>query len=619
MLFSKEAVMKKMTRRESILTLASALTTGGLTAKAASQVISGPGKTPPGAPVPPAGSKPASQAGTASQTDQSFQGFVDRYFDGFFHFNPPQATSAGIHQYDAELPAYSSADIQAEIARNRRALDELGKIPSDALSPDNQFDARLLGSLIQGRLLDLTQIRRWAKDPNFYNDISSRALFVLIERDFAPLDDRLKSLIARAERIPEVLNNARANLFDPPGVYTSVAIEQVQAQIGFLQNSLSQAVAGATSGSLKAEFNTVNQQLIAAYNQFLTYLKNALSAQSQGQFAIGAENFRKKLLYDEMVDIPVEQLLKIGQSELRRTQSLFTQTAQIIDSTKSPLEVFRGLAQEHPGANQILNDAQSVLDGLRQFVLTHEIVTIPPAPIPQVKQTPPFMQALTFVSVDPPGPLEQHSIQSFYYVTLPNPGWNQAQTEQLLQFFNAYAVRIISIHEVYPGHYVQFLCLKLAPSKARKLEPSLKMVGTNCDGWAHYCEEMMLEQGYGEGDPKLLLAQFQASLVRLCRYIVAIRMHTGSMTVDEAANFFQSEAYMEPANAQREAVRGTFDPSYLDDALGKLEIMKLREDYKQKLGEKFNLGEFHDRFLSFGIAPIKMIREQMLEDNSPVL
>ncbi|HUZ45655.1 MAG TPA: DUF885 domain-containing protein [Terriglobia bacterium] len=611
--------MKKMTRRESILTLASALATGGIAAKAASQVASGSGKTPAGASVPSAATKPANQTSAPSQADKAFQGFVDRYFDGFFHFNPVRATSAGIHKYDAELPAYSGPDIQAEIARNRRALDQLGKIPNGALSPDNQFDAELLGSLVQGHLLDLTNIRMWAKDPNFYNDIASRALFVLIERDFAPLDGRLKSLIARAQRIPAILNSARANLFDPPAVYTGVAIEQVQAQIGFLQNSLPQAVAGASSGALKTEFNTVNQQLIAAYHQFLNYLKDTLSAQSHGGFAIGAENFRKKLLYDEMVDIPVEQLLKTGQSELRRIQSLFTQTAQIIDSTKSPLQVLQGLAQEQLKRNQVLRNAQSVVGNLRQFVMTHEIATIPPAPIPQVKEAPPFMQAITLASVDAPGPFEQHSIQSFYYLTLPGPGMNQAQAEQLLPFFNGYAVQIVSIRKVYPGHYVQWLYLEHATSKARKLEPSLKIVGSNSDGWAHYCEEMMLEQGYGEGDPNLLVTQFQASLVRLCRYIAAIRMHTQGMSVDDAASFFQREAYMEPAPAQREAIRGAFDPGYLDGALGKLEIRKLREDLKQRLGEKFNLREFHDTFLSFGIAPVKMIREQMLQDNSPVL
>ncbi|MCL5006404.1 MAG: DUF885 domain-containing protein [Acidobacteria bacterium] len=611
--------MDKMTRREAILALTSALATGGATAKAALQTVSGAGQTPPGAPAPPAGVKPASQPGPPSQADQAFRGFVSHYFDGFFHFNPARATKAGIHQYDAQLPAYSSADIRAEIARNQRALTELGKIPNDALSANNQFDARLLGSLIQGHLLDLASIRMWAKNPNFYNDIASESLFALVERDFAPLDDRLKSLISRAERIPDVLNSARANVVNPPSVYTAVAIEQVQAQISYIQNALPQVVAGATSGSLKTEFNTVNQQLVTAYNQFLNYLKNVLTPQSQGAFAIGAGNFSKKLLYDEMVDTPADQLLKIGQSELQRNQSLFAQTAQVIDKTKSPQEILQSMAQEHPAANQVLSDAQSVVDSQRQFVLTHEIVTVAPAPIPQVKEAPAFMEAKTLACLDTPGPLEQHSIQSFYYLTLPNSGWNQAQKEQLVQLLDTYATQIISLREAYPGHYVQFLWLKSAPPKARKLEPSLKVVETNWEGWAHYCEEMMLEQGYGEGDPKLLLAQLQAALVRLCRYIAAIRMHTGGMTVDEAASLFQSQAYLDPASAQREAIRGALDPGYLSAALGKLEIMKLREDSNQNLGEKFNLRQFHNQFLGFGIAPVKMIREQIMGDNSPVL
>jgi len=229
------------------------------------------------------------------------------------------------------------------------------------------------------------------------------------------------------------------------------------------------------------------------------------------------------------------------------------------------------------------------------------------------------MQALALASMDAPGPLEQHSIQSFLYLNLPGAGSNQARQEQLLQFFNPYALQIVSIHQVYPGHYSQFLWVKEAGTKARKLEPFLKKVGSNLEGWAHYCEEMMLEQGYGEGDPRLLLAQFQASLVQLCRLIVAIRMHTRGMTLGEATVFFQTNAYMEPASAQREAVRGALKPGCLAGALGKLEIMKLRDDLKQKLDAKFSLRDFHNRFLSFGIAPIKMIREQMLGDQSPIL
>ena len=608
-----------MTRRESILAMASAIAAGGTALKASGQTTPGSAKAPTQGPASEQGSGTASQTAKPSTSDQDFQKFVDDYFDGFFQFDPPSATSAGIHKYDGMLPAYSQTDLQSEIARNQMALRSLARIPTDGLSENNLMDATVLESLINGRLLDLANIRMWAKNPGFYNTQAATALFSLMERDFAPVDDRLESLIARERHVPDVLSSARTNVVNPPAVYTKVAIEAVQAQIDFLQNALPQAVAGAQSLALKTEFAKVNQNAITAYQQFLDYLQQGLSPQSGGDFALGRENFQKKLQFDEMVDLPIKDLLKIGREEMKRVQSLFTQAANIIDSTKSPLEVLQSITQGAPAADQVIGDVQSVLNNLRQFVLTHEIVTIPPAPIPQVKETPSFMRALTFASMDTPGPLEEHSIQSFFYVTLPDSSWNAEQTRQLLQFFNQYSSRIIAIHEVYPGHYVQFLWLKQAPTRARKLEPSMNGMGTNVEGWAHYCEEMMLEQGYGEGNPSLLLVQLQAALIRLCRYIAAVKMHTQGMTVEQATLLFQQQAYMNPANAEREATRGTFDPTYISYTLGKLEIMKLREDYKKMLGDKFNLKAFHDQFLSYGIVPIKLIREQMLRDKTPVL
>ncbi|HEV2248290.1 MAG TPA: DUF885 domain-containing protein [Terriglobia bacterium] len=604
--------MKRMTRRESILTMASALAAGGAALEASAQITPGPAIASPTEAV-------GAQAEQPSASDQAFEKFVDEYFDGYFHFNPASATSAGIHKYDSELPAYSQADIHSEISRNQTALGELQRITSDGLSANNQLDATVLGSLINGRLLELADIRAWAKDPRFYNTQAGYALYTLIERGFAPLDDRLKSLIVRERRIPDILNSARTNVVNPPAVYTKVAIEEVQAEIDFLQHVLPQTVAGAQSLALKAEFVQVNQTAVAAYQQFLEYLQTGLTPRSQGNFALGLENFQKKLLYDEMVDIPVRDLMKIGNHELRRMQSLFLQTTKIIDSTKTPLQVLQSIKQNAPAADQVVRETQSVLDNLKQFLLTHEIVTIPSAPIPQVAETPPFMRALTFASMDTPGPFEDHSMQSFFYVTLPNPSWDEQHKQQLLRFFNRYSTRIVAIHEVYPGHYVQFLWLKQAPTKARKLESTMNGMATNVEGWAHYCEEMMLEQGYGEGDPSLLLMQIQGSLVRVCRYLAAIQLHTQGMTVDQASNLFQQDAYMEPANAEREALRGTFDSTYLAYTLGKLEIMKLREDYHSKLGDKFNLEAFHDQFLSYGIVPVKMIREQMLQDGTPVL
>ncbi len=599
--------------------LASAFAAGGTAIKAAAQATSNSAKTPA------TGSSPAQAAGPESQTPQpsasdvAFQKFVDEYFAGFFKFHPARATRAGIHKYDGQLPAYSQSDVQREIARNQRALRNLAKIPNGKLSALNQFDATVLESLINGHLLDLTNIRMWAKNPNFYNTLAGDALFTLIERDFAPIDERLQSLIARESQIPEILNSAQTNVVNPPAIYTTVAIEGVQSQIAFLQNALPQAVAGAQSVGLKTEFAKVNQSAVSAYQQFLSYLQTNLTPRSQVNVAMGAQKLQMKLLYDEMGDMPLADLLKIGQDEMQRVQSLFTQAANIIDATKPPSQVLQSVRQNHPAAAQIFGDTQSDLANLRQFVITHEIVTVPPAPIPQVMGMPSFRRDLTLALINAPGPFEQHSIQSFFYVTLPGASWNQARASQLLEFLNLYELRLMSIHESYPGRYVQLLWLNQAPSKARKLEPFLKPVATNSDGWAHYCEEMMLEQGYGEGDPSLLLVQLQASLIRLCRYIAGIQMHTQGMTVEEAANLFQAQAYMDPANAQREATREALDPTDLAYTLGKLEIMKLRGDYKKKMGDKFNLKAFHDQFLSYGIVPIKMIREQMLQDQTPVL
>ncbi len=555
--------------------------------------------------------------------DAVFAAFADRFFDGYFHFNPPRATHAGLHQYDAELPAYSRREIEAEIARSKAALTELAAIPRSALSRDNRFDARLLESSIRGHLLDLEQVRMWEKNPDFYNGVVGRALFVLVQRDFAPLNERLKSLVAREQRIPEILASARENLTNPPAVYTRIAIRQVQSEIHFLKEELPRAVEGATDAPLKAEFGRANQRAIEEYEKFLAYLDTILAPRSQGTFAIGEANFRKKLLYDEMVDIPLERLLRIGERALRRTQADFHETAALIDPAKPPAEVLAELARDHPDADHVIPEAQAVLDGLRKFIESHRIATLLSRQDPRVVETPAFMRVLTFASMDTPGPFEENSSEAFYNVTLPERDWTDARKEEHLRGFNRYSLQVTSIHEVFPGHYTQSLWLERAPTKTRKLASTLHEpwgeIGSNSEGWAHYAEQMMLEQGYGEGDPRLLLFQLEAALLRICRYIVGIRMHARGMSLEEGIEFFKSQGYLEQARAEQEALRGTSDPTYLVYTLGKLQILQLREDYKKKLGDSFNLQEFHDRFLSYGSPPIKLVREEMLGYPSPTL
>ena len=547
--------------------------------------------------------------------DQVFTGFVDRYLDGLFHFAPARATEAGLHAYDAELPAYSRREVAAEIARAKRALAELAGIPKESLAHENRLDALLLENSIRAHLLDLENIRMWERDPDFYNGVISRALFLLVQRDFAPLDERLRSLIARERRVPEIFRSARANLANPPAIYTKIATLQVASEIRFLRDDLPRAITGARDAALKAEFAQVNQRAIEEYGKFLEYLKTDLASRSKGSFALGAANYRKKLLYEEMVDLPLDRLLEIGEKALRQTQDCFKATAALIDSEKPPAAVIAQLSQDHPDAERLLAETQAGLEDLRNFVTSHRIVTIPSAENPRVVETPAFMRALTFASMDSPGAFEETSTEAFYNVTLPERDWSDTQREQHLRAFGRNGIRVTSIHEVFPGHYTQFLWVKRAPTKVRKLLGA----DTNAEGWAHYAEQMMLEEGYGEGDPKLLLSQLHEALLRLCRYIVGLRMHTRGMTLEEGIAFFEREGWQERANAEREAMRGTSDPTYLVYTLGKLQLLKLREDYQKKVGDRFNLREFHDRFLSFGYPPIKLIREEMLGDDSPTL
>jgi len=564
---------------------------------------------------PPMGASSEPTPPTKPSADQAFAALVDKYFDGFYHLHPASATRQGFHQYDAELPNYSRRVVEAEIARTKACLADLDRIPRNSLNKESRFDAHLLEGSMRGRLLDLDQIRLWEKDPNFYNGAISFALFVLIQRDFAPVDERLRSLIARERRVPEILRNARANVSNPPATYTTISVQQVQSEIEFLKNDLPQAVAGARDAKLAAQFQQVNQQTIKAYEEFLDYLKTDLAPRSHGVFAIGEENYRKKLLYDEMVDTPIDQLIELGARELRKTQAAFQTTAALIDPAKPATEVLQVLSRDHPDSAHMISDSQAVLTSLRDFVVSHRIATIPSPENPRVVETPPFMRALTFASMDTPGAFETASTQAFYNVTLPDPNWTDEQKEQHLRFSNRYDIPGTSLHEVFPGHYTQFLWVKKAPTKVRKL------VGcsSNAEGWAHYAEQMMLEEGYGEGDPKLLLSQLHAALMRLCRYIVGLRMHTRGMTLEEGVAFFEKEGYMEHVNAEREAMRGTADPTYLVYTLGKLQILKLREDYRKKVGDRFNLQEFHERFLGFGYPPVKLIREEILGDDSPTL
>ena len=558
---------------------------------------------------------------------QQFEKVSNDYFDQvYFHYSPTSGTQVGYHQYDTQLEDYSRKNIDAEIAALKSIEKRIEAIHPNAAAADfvPRSDREIMLSNIRSTLLTLETIRPWEKNADNYSGTCANGAFVLMERKFATPDERLRSLIAREKQMPVVLTEARVNLKNPPRVFTEIAIEQLPDIITFFEHDVPLAFADAKDPALKAEFAQTNAAVVAALNSYLAWLKTDLLPQSNGDFRIGAETFSKKLQYDEMVDFPLDKLLEIGWADLRKNQAHFNEVAKELEPDKTPIAVLEELGENHPAPDQLLNSFRATFDGLIGFIRAHHIVTIPSDVRPIVEETPPFMRATTFASMDTPGPYESHATEAYFNVTLPDPSMTPAQVEGYMHSFNIGTVISTAVHEAYPGHYIQFLWLPQAPSRVRKL------LGANTDveGWAHYTEQMMLDEGYGqpgagakdEREAKFLrLGQLQDALLRNARFIVGIEMHTGKMSFDEAVAFFQKEGYQSKETAMVETKRGTSDPTYLYYTLGKLEIMKLREDLKKKQGAAFSLEEFHNNFLRQGFPPIKIVREALLGDDSPAL
>jgi uncharacterized protein (DUF885 family) len=557
----------------------------------------------------------ASPTQVVMSTTDSFSALVDSYFDEYFNQNPSHGTYLGLHQYDHQIEDYSLKGIEADITQAKSYLERFEKIGTTGLSASEAEDRELLLNHLHGRLLEAEKIRSWEKNPDIYSSGASESVYTLISRNFAPAKERLKAVIAREKQIPAIFQAAQANLNNPPRIFTEVAIEQVPDIIDFFENTVPAAFAEVKDPVLLAQFKTSNQAVIQALHAYLIWLKQDLLPKSKGDFRIGADNYRQKLLYDEMVDLPLPRLLEIGMADLRKNQAHFKAVAAQLDPSRSAEQILADLGKDHPAPDKLLQSFRDVLGGLKGFIESHKIITIPSPVLPRIEETPSFMRALTFASMDTPGPFEYNAKEAYFNVTLPDPTWKTSEIEEYMAGFNHAVIISTAIHEAYPGHYIQFLWAKQAPSKVRQILDA----STNSEGWAHYCEQMMLDEGYGNGDLKLRLGQLQDALLRNARYIVGIQMHTGKMSFEEGVDFFVKEGYQSRTNALLETRRGTSDPTYLYYTLGKLQIQKLRQDYQALKGKDFSLQAFHDRFIQQGLSPIKLIRKQMLGNDSPVL
>jgi uncharacterized protein (DUF885 family) len=554
-------------------------------------------------------------APAAGSGEAAFRALAANILEDRFRRHPSGATDLGIHKYDAVMDDGSQGAIAEEIAALGEFRAKLTAIDPATLTLDGQLDREQLIRAMDAGILADGVIKQWTKDPDVYSAGVTNAAYVIMKRNYAPAADRLKWLIEREKTMPAFLDEGRRNLSAPANIFTRIAIEQIDGNIAFFKNDVPAAFAGINDRALLAEFAKTNGAVMTALASYKKYLQQDVLPKSTGSFALGSETYSKALAANEMVDLPLDELSKIAEANRQQNEAAFQAAARLVDPARPsrPADaVLASIETEHPPVGALLKSSQDSLDAIRQFIVDRHIITIPPSDPATVKETPPFMRSTTSASMDTPGPFETAKLAAFYNMTLPDPRGSAAAQEDYMKSWYYAELANVSVHEVYPGHYIQFLYAKSFPSDVRKVYGA----STNSEGWAHYAEQMMIDEGFHAGDPKYRLAQLQDALLRNIRFIAGIGMHTKGMTVDEATKLFETEGHQPHGLAVQEAKRGAGDPLYGYYTMGKLMILKLRDDYKKKAGADYSLQKFHDAFIRLGPLPLPLVRRAMLGESS---
>ncbi len=547
--------------------------------------------------------------------DSAFDKVSEEYIKGYLDWRPQGGVALGLHEYDGKFPDYSKASLDKELARLKEYDKQLSEMDSASLSIKKYYDWKMLLSSIKNEIYTFEDIKPYTKNAMTY--AGAVDVNIYIKRNFAPIEQQIKSIIAIENKVPKFYEDAKANLQDTLAIpHTQLAIEIARGSASFLGNDLLVALKDVKNESLMKEFNAANKKAIDAINAYATFLEKEKLPKANNTYAIGKENYQKMLLYGEDITMTADEILAIGMKELQKEQASFNAAAKIINPNKKPIDVYNEVQKEHPTAQSLIPDAKKNLEAIRQFMVDNKIVTLPSEVRVKVEETPAYARATSTASMDTPGPFETKATEAYYYITPVDPKWTPKQQEDWLAQFNFYTTDVVSIHEAYPGHYTQFLHLNASDaSKIQKIFGSYAFI----EGWAHYTEKMVIDAGYGNsGDPikaaKFRLAQSGDALLRICRLCVSIKTHCQGMNVEEATKFFMDNWYQGDKPSRQEALRGTYDPGYLFYTLGKLQILKLQEDYKKQEGSNYSLKKFNDAMLDNGMPPIQIMRELLLKD-----
>ena len=539
------------------------------------------------------------------QTRKKLSTIADAYLNAYCETYPNMAVWLGFHEYDGRLPDLRRAALAARATDLRRFLADLDQINPADLDDLAWLDYQVLRHQAAFEAFVLEDWRKWERDPLFYLEPLDISNYVL--RNYAPLEQRVRALIDHLRGFHAIFEAMRENLTQVSQPVVEVAARIARGMVAFLEADLPQALADLEDAALRAEFAAANRQAIRLGEQAAAWLEKDLPPRASADFAIGPERFTRMLRLGEAVDLPLERLWEVAEADLARNKAAYLETAAQIAPGRDLQGVVAEGLRNHPQPANLVQEARQMVDSLRCYVIEHGIVSVPYDENCIVAETPAFLRH-AFAMMDPPGPFEQVAKEAYYYVTPPEPDWSPEKTEEWMGQFAYHTLGGICVHEAWPGHYLHFLHLRNAPSKVTKAFG----VYSAYEAWAHYCEQMMLEVGWQAGDPWARLGQLSEALVRNVRFVCALGLHTQGMTVEEAKQRFVADAFMEPATAQEEAVRGTYDPQYLSYTLGKLMLLKLREDVRTREGEAFNLQAFHDRHLSYGAPPVPLVRAMIL-------
>jgi uncharacterized protein (DUF885 family) len=540
--------------------------------------------------------------------------FVDEYLAWLHETHPTNATFDGVHLHDDLLEDLSRAAIDAQVRDLGGFARRLAAIDPARLTESERLERPALDANIRARLFELETVRTWERNPQHYGDLLSTSLAGQVLFDYAPLPERARRVLSKLHQVPRLMQAARDNIKDPPGIFIKVGLESLRGALRFIESDLPRAFGGLHDMRVLGDLADASTEAAQAIGSCITYLETDLAPRARGSFRLGRDVFEQKLRLDEGITLDADRLLAIAHRELQATQDEFRRVASRVDpKQKDPFAAWARAKNDHPAQGQVVATAQEQLEELKTFIQRQDIVSLPGSTDVQVAPTPRFYR-WTFASMWTPGPFEMRPLRACYYITDADPAWPAERQEEHLRDFNYGALWAISIHEVYPGHFLHYQHLRQVSATLRKsiLFSSTAMV----EGWAHYAEQMMVEAGFRKQDPHIRLGQLAEALIRLCRVIVGIRLHCQDLSVEQGVRLFREEAYLEEASARREAERGTFDPAYVLYSLGKLMVLKLRDDYKALKGDKYSARAFHDTLLGNGTVPLWLHRNLMLGENN---